>query len=199
MIKLLIPLVQTSAISRAIVACSTTGQTSLLNIFFGGKSEGTFDVHEVQRILMACASKDMHEPLKVIVPLINREYDADAAGFSRAYKQALTSAAAKGHFKIAEILVDFVLTDDLQNVLSLAAGKGDLKMVNIILDALKRDRAKMVEGFYEASCRHACEVARGKGKLEVVALLTGEMGGMEKKGSYSAKELQNIRKRGGNT
>ncbi|GMH51731.1 hypothetical protein TL16_g01072 [Triparma laevis f. inornata] len=199
LIKLLIPLVQTAAISRAVVACSTTGQTSLLNLFFGGKSEGTFDIHEVQRILMACASKNMWEALKVIVPLINREYDGgdDVKGLSRAYKQALTSAAAKGHLKIAGVLVDFVLTDDLQSVLSLAAGKGDVKMVGVILDALKRDRGKMAEGFYEICCRHACEVARGKGKLEVVGVLTGEMGGMEKKGSYSAKELMRARGGGG--
>ena len=78
-----------------------------------------------------------------------------------------------------------VLADDLQSVLGLCAGKGDTKLVELVLDAMRKSATPA--GFYEASCKHAMEVARGKGKMEIVGLLSSEAGGLEKKGSYSAK------------
>ena len=160
----------------------------MLSLFFGGGEDGVgagFGHHEVQRILMSCVGKDMASALRVIVPLVNKEWKGEVGKLTRSYKQALTSACAKGHVEAAKVLVDEVCADDLQSVLGLCAGRGDSELVQLVLKVMKTSATP--SGFYEASCRHAMEVARGKGKMEIVDILSSEAGGLEKKGSYSAK------------
>ena len=177
-----------AGLSRAIIAVAKTGQTQVLGLFFGGGADGVgagFDHHEVQRMFMSCVGKGMAPALEVIVPLVNREWKGEVGKLTRTYKQALTSACAKGHVEAARVLVGEVCVDDLQSVLGLCAGRGDSELVELVLKAMKTSSTP--SGFYEASCRHAMEVARGKGKMDIVGLLSVEAGGLEKKGSYSAK------------
>ena len=54
---------------------------------------------------MSCVGKDMASALKVIVSLVNKEWRGDVGKLTRSYKQALTSACAKGHLETAKVLV----------------------------------------------------------------------------------------------